>query len=170
MIGVGVGVSVIETGSDIWFSQTPNSETADTPSSFMFGDAKVKRKSLMLLAVAISVFMAPNRMLAHHGLAAYDMKKAVTVKGTVTEFSFINPHATIYLEAKGDKGDIEKWLVEADSPNNLARAGWNRNSIKRGDQIAVVGNRAKDGSMVLRLQKVIFSDGKELKPREGNEY
>jgi hypothetical protein len=122
-----------------------------------------------LLASLIATLL-PFVVIAHHGLAAYDMSKSVTVKGTVTEFSFINPHTAIYLHVKDDKGRAEKWMVEADSPNNLARAGWTRNTIKAGDEISVVGNRMKDGTKVLRLQKIIFSDGRELKPREGNEY
>jgi DNA/RNA endonuclease YhcR with UshA esterase domain len=112
----------------------------------------------------------PFPTFAHHGLAAYDMTQPVTVKGTVTEFAFINPHSAIHLDVKDEKGNVDKWLVEADSPNNLARAHWNKESIKPGDEISVVGNRAKNGSKVMRLQKVVFSDGHELKPREGDEY
>jgi hypothetical protein len=132
--------------------------------------ASVPRNAGLLFALLLGLLIAPQTVSAHHGLAAYDMSKAVTIKGSVTEFLFANPHSAIYLDVKGDNGNVEKWMVEADSPNNLARAGWTRNSIKPGDQIAVVGNRAKDGSKLLRLQKVIFADGRELKPREGDEY
>jgi uncharacterized protein DUF6152 len=132
--------------------------------------APLKSKAALLVFGTIALLTLCRASSAHHGLAAYDMSKAVTVKGTVTEFDFANPHSAIYLDVKNDKGNLEKWLVEADSPNNLARAGWTRNSIKPGEQIAVVGNRAKDGSKLLRLQKVIFADGKQLKPREGDEY
>lgn len=125
---------------------------------------------VLALGVAIALLSAPARISAHHGSSNYDMSKSISVKGTVTDFAFINPHSAIYLEAKDDKGNPEKWLVEADSPNNLARAGWNRESIKPGEVVTIVGNRTKDGSKVMRLQKVIFSDGRELKPREGDEY
>ena len=124
----------------------------------------------MVLAAAAILLVIPFSMLAHHGLASYDTTKSVTIKGTVTEFAFINPHSAIHLDVKDDKGNVEKWLVEADSPNNLARAHWNKESIKPGDEISIVGNRAKDGSRVLRLQKVVFSNGRELKPREGDDY
>lgn len=129
---------------------------------------KASTKLALITVLAVVARFPP--MWANHGLAGYDMSKAVTVKGTVTEFAFANPHSAIYLEVKTNKGNLEKWLVEADSPNNLTRYGWTRNSIKTGEQITVVGNRAKDGSKLLRLQKVIFADGRELKPREGNEY
>lgn len=121
------------------------------------------------LMVALA-FLAPARLFAHHGSANYDMSKSVSVKGTVKQFVFTNPHSAIHVDVKNDKGGAEEWLVEADSPNNLARNGWTRDSIKAGDLVTVVGNQLKDGSKVMRLQKVIFADGKELKPREGNEY
>lgn len=98
------------------------------------------------------------------------MSKPTSVKGTIKEFEFTNPHSAIYLIAKDDMGNAEQWLVECDSPNNLSRAGWSRDSLKPGDQVTIVGNRLKDGSKVMRLQKVIFPDGHELKPREGDEY
>jgi uncharacterized protein DUF6152 len=122
------------------------------------------------LGCALTVLLVPATLSAHHGSSNYDMSKSVSVKGTVKQFSFINPHSAIYLDAKDDKGNAEEWLIEADSPNNLARAGWSRDSIKPGEVITIVGNRLKDGSKVMRLQKVIFADGRELKPREGDEY
>jgi len=84
------------------------------------------------------------------------------VKGTVTEFQFINPHVIISLDVKNDKGVIEKWIGEARSPGMLVRiGGWNKNTIKPGDVIVVSGHRAKGGLNVLRLQKVALSDGRE---------
>ena len=125
---------------------------------------------IYVLGVAFALLIVCGPIFAHHGSANYDTSKPVSVRGTVTQFAFINPHSAIYLDAKDDKGNAEKWLIECDSPNNLARAGWNKESLKPGDQVTIVGNRLKDGSKVMRLQKVIFSDGKELKPREGDEY
>src|SRR5579864_2748614 len=121
----------------------------------------MKKGIAFVLGTALALFIAGGPLSAHHGSSNYDMSKSVSVKGTVTEFSFINPHSAIHLEAKDDKGGAEQWLIEADSPNNLARAGWNRDSIKPGDLVTIVGNRLKDGSKVMRLQKVIFADGKE---------
>ena len=130
----------------------------------------MKKSIAYVLGTALALLIACGPLSAHHGSSNYDMSKSVSVKGTVKEFSFINPHSAIHLEAKDDKGNVEQWLIEADSPNNLSRAGWNRDSIKPGDLVTIVGNRLKDGSKVMRLQKVIFADGQELKPREGDEY
>jgi hypothetical protein len=130
----------------------------------------MKRRAVCVLGVTLIFLCACGLASAHHGSSNYDLSKSVSVKGTITQFDFMNPHSAIHLEAKDDKGSAEQWLIEADSPNNLSRAGWTRDSLKSGDQVTVVGNRLKDGSKVMRLQKVIFPDGRELKPREGDEY
>ncbi len=130
----------------------------------------MNHRIVCVLVATFALLITCGQVLAHHGSSNYDMSKSVSVKGTVTQFDFVNPHSAIHLEAKDDSGKAEQWLVEADSPNNLARTGWTRNSLKPGDQVTIVGNQLKDGSKVMRLRKVIFSDGKELKPREGDEY
>lgn len=130
----------------------------------------MNKKLVCVFSLSVFLLATCGRISAHHGSSNYDLSKPTSVKGTITKFEFINPHSAIHLEAKDDKGNAEEWLIEADSPNNLGRAGWTRDSLKAGDQVTVVGNRLKDGSKVLRLQKIIFADGKELKPREGDEY
>jgi hypothetical protein len=137
---------------------------------FAMPEIAMKNKIVCVLGLALALLMTCGVATAHHGSSNYDLSKSVSVKGTIAQFEFINPHSAIHLEAKDDKGNAEQWLIEADSPNNLARAGWTRDSLKPGNQVTIVGNRLKDGSKVMRLQKVIFADGKELKPREGDEY
>ena len=112
--------------------------------------------------VVLVVISAP--MFAHHGTAAYDTTKLTTVKGTVTDFQFNNPHVIISVETKDDKGKIETWTSEANSPNVLTRHGWDRDIIKKGDQITIIGYRPKNGAKTLRLQKVVLSNGQELDP------
>lgn len=98
-------------------------------------------------------------MWAHHGTANYDMTKLVTVKGTVTDFQFINPHTLILFDVKNDKGVVEHWQAEATSPNHLVRAGWTKTIIKAGDEITVSGYRAKNGATVLRFDKMVLANG-----------
>ncbi len=111
----------------------------------------------VLLIVAAPIF-------AHHGTLAYETTKLTTVKGTVTDFQFNNPHVIISVETKDDKGKVEMWTSEANSPNVLTRHGWTRDIIKIGDQITIIGNRPKNGAKTLRLQKVVLSNGQELDP------
>jgi hypothetical protein len=125
---------------------------------------RVKKCRSALFAALAGVSMMAGPVFAHHGTAAYETTKLTTVKGTATEFKFINPHVEITVEVKDDKGKIEKWLGEANSPNVLSRHGWSKEIIKPGDQITVIGYRAKNGSYTLRLQKVLLADGQELDP------
>lgn len=101
---------------------------------------------------------------AHHGTSAYDTSKLTTVKGTVVEFQFINPHVIITVEGPDEKGKAATWVCEANSPNVLSRHGWDRDMIKKGDQITVIGNAPKNGAKTLRLQKVVLSNGQEFDP------
>jgi hypothetical protein len=109
----------------------------------------------LLLTFAISV-------PAHHGNAAYDDKNPITIKGTVTEFEWTNPHAQIYLDVKDDKGNVVHWSVETYSPGKLVRAGWVKDSVKVGDQVSINLIPAKNGSPVGFLHKLVLPSGKEL--------
>lgn len=119
------------------------------------------RVPALLALVSLSAW-APG--YAHHGASPYDSTKLTTVKGTVSDFQFINPHVEIWVEVKNENGKTETWMGEANSPNVLARHGWDKDIIKKGDQITVIGNRGRNGSLTLRLQKVVLANGKELDP------
>jgi hypothetical protein len=123
----------------------------------------MKNSSLAQFA-CLAVLMFAFSASAHHGTSAYDTTKLTTVKGTVSDYQFNNPHVMISVEATDDKGKVEKWVCEANSPNVLTRHGWDRDIIKKGDQITIIGNRPKNGAKTLRLQKVILSNGQELDP------
>lgn len=121
------------------------------------------KKLALLLAAILYVGSVSTPLLAHHGEANYDTDKMVSVKGTVTEFDFINPHVLISLDVKNDKGEIEKWVGEARSPAMLSRyGGWDKNTIKVGDMITFYGHRTKNGTDFMRLDKIVLADGKEL--------
>jgi hypothetical protein len=128
----------------------------------------MKNASGTTFAVAAVLLALAGAASGHHGTANYDMTKVVTVKGTVGDFQFINPHVEIFIDVKDDKGNVQKWQAETNSPNLLHRAGWTKDSLKRGDEITVSGNRAKDGSNLMRLDKVVLSNGKELPLANGS--
>jgi hypothetical protein len=101
---------------------------------------------------------------AHHGTAAYDMDKTVTLKGVVTSFEFINPHAELRVDVTDENGHTVNWLAETNNPNRLARRGWSRNVLMPGDVITISGNPVKSGALDLRLTKVVLANGTELDP------
>jgi hypothetical protein len=124
----------------------------------------MENRSLKLFAAFAVLAVVAAPIFAHHGTSAYDTTKFTTVKGTVTDFQFNNPHVIISVETKDDKGKVEIWISEANSPNVLTRHGWDRDIIKKGDQITIIGYRPKNGAKTLRLQKVVLSNGQELDP------
>jgi hypothetical protein len=124
----------------------------------------MNNRILKLAGVLAVLLIISNAVSAHHGTSAYDTTKLTTVKGTVADFQFNNPHVIISVEAKDDKGKVEIWTSEANSPNVLTRHGWDRDIIKKGDQVTLIGNRPKNGAKTLRLQKVVLANGQELDP------
>jgi Family of unknown function (DUF6152) len=105
---------------------------------------------------------------AHHGTANYETTKTITVKGTVTDFQFVNPHVLIYWDAKDETGTTQKWQGELTSPNRLTRVGWSKNSVKLGDTITISGYPTKSGSHEIWIQKVVLGSGEELATGGGN--
>jgi hypothetical protein len=105
-----------------------------------------------LLLLVIFLLMVSDPLVAHHGTAVFEMGTLTTVKGTVTNFEFMNPHALIYFDVEGKKGQIEHWVAEESSNNHLSRSGWSKNTLKAGDLITIAGHRAKNGARVLELQ------------------
>ena len=120
------------------------------------------RNKLMLCVMALGIlFVLSGSAFAHHGSAAYDMSKTVTVTGTVTDFQFVNPHVLISMEVKDPSGKVEKWEGELTSPNHLARAGWTKSTLKPGDVVTWVGGPSKSGSTTMWI-RTISKDGQEI--------
>lgn len=106
---------------------------------------------------------------AHHSFAAeYDSTKTVMVKGTIQKLEWVNPHAYFWVDVKDENGKITSWAFESLSPNALARQGWNRNSLKRGEEVTVEGYLAKDGkpladgSIHANSKSVTRADGRKV--------
>ena len=122
----------------------------------------LRTRIMAWLVAGIAVLGISSPMLAHHGRANYDATKIVTIMGTVSAFQFSNPHAQLFLDVKDEKGNIARWVGEGTSPNMLVREGWDRRTIKAGDQVTATGHAARDGSNTLRIEKIILPSGKEL--------
>ena len=127
------------------------------------------RNKVMLCLVASFVFaVLAVSTFAHHGGAAYDTSKMVTVTGKVTEFEFVNPHVIINMDVKDPStGKVEKWEGELTSPNHLARVGWTKNTIKLGDELTMSGAALKDGAPAMAIRK-ITKDGEPISTGGGD--
>jgi len=121
-------------------------------------------KSILRIALlAAALLLSAVTSFAHHSFAAeFDGNKAVTLKGKVTEFEWINPHSWIHIDVTDDKGNTVNWACETAPPNMLYRAGWRRDSLKVGDEVVIEGFRAKDGSNTMNARTVRTPDGKQF--------
>jgi hypothetical protein len=117
-------------------------------------------KSLLLAALLTAVVGVPIAS-AHHGGAAFDQSKSVTLQGTVSEVQFANPHVLIFFEVQTD-GGTTKWSGELTAPNKLERAGWTKRTLKPGDHIVVTGTPHKEGAPLVQIRKLVGPDGATL--------
>lgn len=106
----------------------------------------------ILLAGASSAF-------AHHSGAMFERDKQVELVGTVVTFSWTNPHSWIEIEVPNASGGSDKWGVECNSPNNLARQGWRSTTLKPGDQVTVTVHPLRSGEKGGRFMSVKLADG-----------
>jgi hypothetical protein len=91
------------------------------------------------------------------------MDRLVTVKGTVTEFAWGNPHPMITLTVQTNDGRTEKWTVGGPAIVRMTANGWTKTTVKRGDVITGIGYQYADGEKIVRLERVVLADGKELR-------
>jgi hypothetical protein len=125
----------------------------------------LKGKFLMVLALGIGGLILSLPLLAHHGNAAYDTGKSITVKGTVTRWVWSNPHCILQLDVTDDHGQVVQWTTETENPTSMTHYGWTVQSLKVGDQIAVTVMPVKNGRPVGRIIEVVLPNGQKLAGR-----
>lgn len=112
--------------------------------------------------VILALAAAAVPVLAHHSWPV-NYSQLVTVKGTVIEFMWGNPHPMITVEVKNADGATEKWLIGGPAINRMEANGWTRTTVKPGDVITGIGYQFADGQKIVRLEKALLADGKEIR-------
>jgi hypothetical protein len=121
----------------------------------------MKRRNIILLGLLLA--SATGTTLAHHAAAMFDSTKITTVKGTVKEFAWRNPHVMILIITEPrDNEPAGDWRFELSSPGNLTRSGWTKRSLAPGDTVTVDCNPMRDGSHSGWVKKVTRADGTVL--------
>jgi len=114
----------------------------------------------VFVVFALVVVVVP--LSAHHSWpVSYD--KLVTVKGTVVEFMWANPHPMMTLDVQTTDGKTEKWQVGGPAINRMEANGWTRTTVKPGDMITGIGYQFANGEKIVRLERAILANGKELR-------
>ena len=123
-----------------------------------------------LVTLFALIALSSGPVLAHHGRGAtYDMKKRVTLKGTVSKVEWRNPHVIIYMDVKDADGKVVTWGFENSGVSTLAQEGYNRNTLQVGQDITAIVNPAANGAPTAIVVKIILPDGKEIMSRDNGQ-
>jgi len=123
----------------------------------------MRNRLITLLVVAVGLLVASVPVMAHHGDASFGNGDPVTVKGTVTEWFWANPHCLLKFDVKGDDGQVQHWVAETQSPFTITNQGWNKFLFKPGDQVTVTVRAIKNRKFIGPIAEVVLADGRVLK-------
>jgi hypothetical protein len=121
----------------------------------------MRSRLVMVLAGAIVVLMSLP-LFAHHGSAAFDTGKRVTLKGTVKEWVYVNPHCLLTLDVKGEDGQVVQWIAETQPPTSVFPVGYRKDSFKPGDEVTITVEPVKNGRPIGRILRAVLANGRTL--------
>ena len=119
-------------------------------------------KALLAPVTVVLALVAAVPLSAHHSWPV-NTSRLVTVKGTVVEVAWENPHPMITLDVRTDDGKAEKWTVGGPAISRMAANGWTKTTVKPGDVITGIGYQFSNGEKIVRLERVVLADGRELR-------
>src|SRR5258705_9972870 len=122
----------------------------------------MRKMSLAVSIAAVGVLLVSVPLVAHHGAAALDTGKEVTMKGTVTEWIWSNPHCFLQFDAKDDTGTVRNWAVETQNPTAMTQRGGSRTLFKVGDEVTVTLEPVKNGQPIGRILSLVLANGEKL--------
>jgi len=117
-------------------------------------------RKMVITALGILLISVP--LAAHHGAAALDTGKEITLKGTVTEWIWSNPHCFLQFDAKDDTGTVRNWAVETQNPTTMTQRGFSRTLFKVGDEVTVILEPVKNGQPIGRMLTIVLANGQKL--------
>ena len=122
----------------------------------------MRNRSMRVIAVAVGLLIVSVPLFAHHANAVFDVGKRVTVKGTVTEWFWANPHCFLRLDVTEENGQVVHWVAETQAPPNMIPFGWSKQSFKPGDEVTITVEPVKNGQRLGRILQAVLPDGKTL--------
>jgi hypothetical protein len=126
----------------------------------------MKSKALIFL-VAVGLLLSAVPFFAHHGDAGRYEDTLTTLNGTLVELQLVDPHAILIVDVSDEKGQVVRWQAELGGRTVMTKTyGWNKNTLKFGDKLTIVGRRVKSGAPYINLTDrasiVLVDTGKEI--------
>ena len=122
----------------------------------------MKAKFLAVFALVGFVLILSVPVFAHHGNAALDVGKKVTVKGTVTQWLWANPHCWLKVDVKDENGNVVNWVGETNNAADMIEKGWSKQTFKVGDEVSVTMEPVKNGKPAGKVLEVVLPNGQTL--------
>jgi hypothetical protein len=122
----------------------------------------VNTRIIALALAAAALLLSPSAVVAHHGAATFDTVGEITLKGTVTEWVWSNPHSILRIDVKAEDGTVKNWSVATANVADLSKRGWSRRLLNPGDQVTVLIQPAKSGAPVGMIRNVVLADGRKF--------
>jgi hypothetical protein len=119
-------------------------------------------RHFLLVLVAGCLLSLGIPLYAHHGSASFDTGHERTLKGTVTEWVWANPHCLLKFDVKDDGGAVRNWAGETQNPTSMTQRGWTRTSFKVGDEVTVTLQPVKNGAPMGLIRDVVIAGGQTL--------
>jgi hypothetical protein len=115
----------------------------------------------MFVLTGALLIVSPS-LVAHHGAASFDTAKKLTLKGSVVEWFWANPHCFLRFSVKDESGQAVEWVVETQSGPNILPLGYTKQTFKPGDEVTVTLQPVRNGKPLGRLLSVVLPNGKKL--------
>jgi hypothetical protein len=119
--------------------------------------------TIKLWVPVVALLAISSPLFAHHGAAEFETNKILTLKGTVVEWVWANPHCFLKFDVKDPNGNIAHWVAETSNPPDMINRGWSKGTFKPGDEVTVSVRPVKSGKPIGSVTQVLLSDGKVLR-------
>jgi hypothetical protein len=126
------------------------------------GGIEVRAKLLILVPLLVCCFAFSASLQAHHASRQVYEGKSITLMGVVTDYEWANPHSVLSVAVKDGKGKVEEWHAEILPPTEMLRAGWNKESLKPGDEVTLTGRPGRYAQHIMWLEYLVTPDGRKL--------
>lgn len=126
-------------------------------------------KTLMHCLTMLGLMTCATQAAAHHSFAAefsYDLFGAR--EGEVVEVHYVNPHTRVFVSVTNENGEAEIWDAQTHAISVLLRAGWQRDTVRVGQRVALEGFLGLDNSRKLWISTMTLEDGKVITVSAGN--